>query len=136
MTRPTVIKHIYIQLSLMVNEIHLNQPFCKRLLCSIGVFVRLVFHVWPFITPGAFWGGRLLLGGAVCATVVVDSSIPTHPPSLPPVSSFIRGHSLPWGRFWLTLSSARFLIRRYLNTRTKDHSLCPRASQIRLGYVE
>ena len=32
-------------------------------------------------------GGRLLLGGAVCATVVVDSSIPTHPPLPPP--SFI-----------------------------------------------
>ena len=51
-------------------SIHLNQikvaMFDWRLVCPVG----------SFITPGAFWG-IVLLGSAVCATVVVDSSMPT-----------------------------------------------------------
>ena len=37
---------------------------------------RLVFYVWSFITPGASWGEDILLDGAVCVTIVVDSGVP------------------------------------------------------------
>ena len=52
--------------------IYLN-PKKKRLLCSIGVWCFMFGHSLLPVRSG----GRLLLGGVVCATVVVDRNIRT-----------------------------------------------------------
>ena len=64
------------------HSIHLNK--------KVALFDwRLVFHVWLPVCSG----GRLLLGGAVCTTVVVESSVPSP-----------HSQDLSWCVIWFVLS--------------------------------
>ena len=91
--------------------IHLNQ---KRLLSSIGVWHLVFGHSLPPVHSG----GRLLLGGAVCATAVLDRSMPA------PYSQDLRdlwfvwslGLSVEEAAFYLGVST--WTVERYLTKLT------------------